>query len=269
MPLIIDTDIGSDVDDAIALAYALRSGLDVKLITTVHGPVEYRARVAKNLSSDLGYDVSVCSGLHEPITQKQIFLLGIENDLYGMDGRIVPTDGVDTLVRTVLAHDEITIAALGPLTNIATALQRAPEIATHIAQVYMMGNAIIDNGTWYLNYRAFNFKVDPEAVDIIIESDVPKTIITTGVAKQTFLLRNELATLPNNPAFDYIRRAAKAHMDVIGYDRVFCYDPLVIHHCIDDDITEKTQFGDVRVTTGLKKDFKKQLTLALGGEFHV
>jgi len=268
--LVIDTDIGSDVDDAIALAYALRSGLDVRLITTVHGPVEYRARIAKNLSADLGFDICVHAGERTPIKQRQIFTLGIENDCYAESRALVTEDaGVDALINELLAHSTSTIAALGPLTNIATALQRAPEIAKHIGHIYMMGSATVDGNKHYMNYRAHNFKVDPEAVDIVMEADVQKTIITTGVSKVTYLLRNELAKLPNNPAFDYIRRAAKAHMDAIGYDRVFCYDPLVIQHCIDDAVTEKAVFGNVRVTTGLKKDFKKQLTLALGGEFHV
>ena len=62
MALIIDTDIGTDIDDALALAFALKLGLDLKLITTVHGDTLLRAKIAKKLTQLLGADIPVAAG---------------------------------------------------------------------------------------------------------------------------------------------------------------------------------------------------------------
>ena len=67
--LIIDTDIGTDVDDAIALTYAIRSGIDIPLITTVHGNTTIRARIARKLVSLLGKDIPVVAGAEKPLKQ--------------------------------------------------------------------------------------------------------------------------------------------------------------------------------------------------------
>ena len=65
--LIIDTDIGTDIDDAIALVYAVRSGYDIPLITTVHGNTIRRALIAQKLASLLGADIPIAAGEKKPL----------------------------------------------------------------------------------------------------------------------------------------------------------------------------------------------------------
>ena len=182
MKLIIDTDIGTDPDDAIAIAYAIKSGVEIPLITTVHGNMNIRGNIAKKLTELLGADIPVAQGEGTPIKQTHIYWTGLEGKgfLNGKDSYDVRKDGVDALAESVYANKgEVNIAAIGPLTNIARAFERYPDLPEHINHVYMMGNAILCEHTYHLNYRSHNFKVDPEAIDQVMAADVSKTIITT------------------------------------------------------------------------------------------
>ncbi len=134
MTLIIDTDIGSDIDDAIALTYAVKSGIDIKLITTVHGPTTWRARLAKKLTQQLGAEIPVAIGCTAPIKQKQIFSSPLEESAdyaHLGDALSVEKNGIEALAQTITdnKHD-VTIAAIGPLTNLGTMFQPVSCIAT-------------------------------------------------------------------------------------------------------------------------------------------
>ncbi len=265
MTLIIDTDIGSDIDDAIALTYAVKSGMDVKLITTVHGPVEWRARLAKKLITQLGVDIPVASGISMPIKQKQIFSSPLEESVgyvHSNDALSVEENGIEALAQTITdnKHD-VTIAAIGPLTNLGTLFQKYPEMSKYVKQIYVMGNAIVTPEHYFLNYRAYNFKVDPEAADIVFASGLPITIVTTEICKKNYLSKEELESLKllKHPVFDYIADTGKRWLNFINYEQVFLYDPLVMHHYLDDNVTEKKEYGLVRVTTGVDVLFKERL----------
>lgn len=269
MALIIDTDIGTDIDDAIALAYAIKSGLEIKLITTVHEPAKTRARIAKKLSQQLGAEIPVAMGESKPLRQKQLYKTGLEGKGYIEKEEIldIREDGVDALIETILENkNNVTIASLGPLTNIARAFQKNPDLPKYINNIYVMGNAITTQDRYFLNYRAHNLKVDPEAADIVFNANVPKTIVTTEVCKENWLTKGELKKLKGNPALDYIREAGEKWLNYINYAISYLYDPLVIHHIIDDSVTKKLTYGNVRVTTGTIKPFKENLLKALTGD---
>ena len=140
--LIIDTDIGTDGDDALALAYALASGVDIALITTVHGNTQVRAKVAQHLIHLMGYTIPVIAGEQKPIKQSQIFWTGIEG--YGVPAMPdLPDHGVESIIQCVNEFkNNMSIVAIGPLTNIALALQKDPGLEKRINHLYIMGNAV-------------------------------------------------------------------------------------------------------------------------------
>ena len=78
--LIIDTDIGTDIDDALALVYAVRSGYNIPLITTVHGDTVRRAHIAKKLTHLLGADILVAAGEQKPLKQHHLYWYGDEGE---------------------------------------------------------------------------------------------------------------------------------------------------------------------------------------------
>jgi purine nucleosidase len=264
MALIIDTDIGSDIDDCIAIAHAVRSGIDVKLITTVHGDTQLRARIAKKLTNLLGTDIPIAAGKSMPIKQKHIYTIGTEQH-YLIDEEPIDMEGVERLAETIRRYPGIHIAAIGPMTNLACAFREYKDLPAKIGKIYAMGNAVLGEGNYFLNYRSHNFKVDPEATEEIFATNIPKTIVTTPVCKQSHLTRAHVDQFKDG-ALSYIAENATRWLEHIQYNEFFLYDPLTIHHYIDPRITEKRTFGNVQVTTRLNRNFSEQcMNTLLGG----
>lgn len=259
--IMIDTDIGTDIDDALALMMAIKSGMDIRLITTVHGDTKIRARITKKITKLLGKEIPVAYGEEIPIKQSHIFWLGNEgqdfvdnNDEYD----IIP-DAVDRIAETAYANKGMEIVAIGPLTNIAKALERYKGLENHISHIYMMGNAILHEDRYFINYRAHNFKVDPEAVDIVMRSDIEKTIITTEVSKQNYLREDDFTNIRSldGELYDYVCRSAKEWKKAIKCDVAYLYDPLTIYHHMGYGITKKKIVGDTAITIDADKSFKE------------
>ena len=182
---LIDTDTASD--DAVALMMALRApNIEVVAITTVAGNVnlEQATRNALTVAERCGVDVPVYAGLHRPIVRAP----SDATFFHGQDGmgdtnlppptRHAETEhAVDAIIRVINQHaGEITLVTLGPLSNIAAALIRAPEIAQQVAQCYVMGGAAntIGNITPAAEY---NIWCDPEAAQIVFQSGMPLLMI--------------------------------------------------------------------------------------------
>lgn len=267
-PLIIDTDIGEDIDDTLALAYAIKSKFDIKLISTVHGDTEKRAKIAKKVTNLLGVEIPVVYGERNPIKQKHIFSLGDGGKGFIDNGQKfdISGNGVERIAETIYENPGISVACIGPLTNLARVFERHKDLAAKVDEMYFMGNAIVARDNYYINFRAHNFKVDPEAVDIIFAAPVRKTIITTEVSKMNYLTRNELSNLVDGELGRYITEAGIFGLDRVGYENAHLYDPLALAHHSEKGLTERVRFGDIEITTGMKVDFKKQFIDILGGK---
>jgi inosine-uridine nucleoside N-ribohydrolase len=142
IPVILDTDIGDDIDDTFALLMLLRSKeLDLKLVVTDFGDTVYRARLAAKLLEAMGRpDVPVAVGVRQH--QKggaQAEWLG-DYALSQYPGK-VHSDGVQALIDTVMASkDPVTLIAIGPVPNLEVALQREPRLAQRARFVGMYGS---------------------------------------------------------------------------------------------------------------------------------
>jgi inosine-uridine nucleoside N-ribohydrolase len=147
VPVILDTDIGTDIDDTWALAMLLGCPeLDLRLVTTVSGDTTYRARIAAGILAAGGRDdVPVGIGVARPLTgaadgayPQRAF--ADEVDLARHAGG-VHEDGVGALIETVLGSPEpVTVVAIGPATNLAAALEREPRIVENARLVGMHGS---------------------------------------------------------------------------------------------------------------------------------
>lgn len=141
IPIILDTDLGSDIDDSWALAMLLRSPeLDTRLITTCTDNTPERAKlVAKMLEVEGRTDIPIGIGIEgndEPLAISQ----WVEHYNLGAYPGTLHEDGVGSMIDCIMSSDEpITIIAIGPLTNIAEALRREPEIASRARIVGMQG----------------------------------------------------------------------------------------------------------------------------------
>ena len=161
------------------------------------------------------------------------------------------------MVETVIRHkNNVNIACLGPLTNIARAFESYLTLPSFINTLYIMGHAdIIETKKGkqvYLNYRPHNFKVDPEAVDIVFASSVQKVVIPTKLAKKHWLRRDKFMSMPKtDPVGNYISLEGMRWLDKIGHENSFLYDPLTVAHHGNPKLTEKVSHDAVSVATAI------------------
>lgn len=204
--IIIDTDPGQDDAVAILLALASPDEIEVLGITAVAGNVplpltEKNARIVCELAGKP--DTKVFAGCDAPLTRKLVTAEHV-NGKTGLDGPTLPDPtmplqaghGVDFIIDTLRTHPEgtVSLCPLGPLTNIATALQRAPDIAGRIQEIVLMGGAYFEVGN-ITPAAEFNIFVDPEAADIVFKCGAPITVMPLDVTHKA------LVTKPRNDAF--------------------------------------------------------------------
>jgi inosine-uridine nucleoside N-ribohydrolase len=146
IPVILDTDIGTDIDDTWALAMLLGCPeLDLRLVVTATGDTTYRARLAAGIlaaggRSDVPIGVGIPTTLPENVPPTPQGRFADEIALAGHNGGVLE-DGVAALVDGVMGSDDpVTIIAIGPLTNVAAALEREPAIARNARFVGMHGS---------------------------------------------------------------------------------------------------------------------------------
>lgn len=206
--IIIDTDPGQDIDDLLAVVFALqRPELDIKAITTVTWPSDKRARLVKRLLRYMDRtNIPVAAGMQFPLrqfseqeTRNQYDLRSTMNH-YAFaepeDPRDQPgeTDAVDLIIRTVEQFPgEIGLACLAPLTNIACALRRKPGIADKIKYIAMMGGEIT------LNRAEHNVCFDYIAADVVLTSGVPIYLGTWDVTRRFVLSKADCERFRSSP----------------------------------------------------------------------
>ena len=194
-PTVLDTDIGSDVDDLLALTLLARAP-EVRLIgiTTVYGDTRLRARIARWTCDRLDRpDVTVIPGLGETLSGREIWWPGHEGvglaDLEGVPVAETPT-GVDYLCQTAREHaGQLDLIAIGPLTNVAAALRADPAFASNLHHLYIMG------GAFWLDRAEHNFKCDPEAANLVMRSGIPMSVAGLDVTKRVWVTEADLVAL--------------------------------------------------------------------------
>ncbi|MEO0763027.1 MAG: nucleoside hydrolase, partial [Pseudomonadota bacterium] len=203
--IIIDTDPGQD--DAVAILLALASAeLEVLAITAVAGnvPLDLTARNAR-IVCELAQrtDIAVYAGCDRPLTRNLVTAEHVHGKT-GLDGVTLPDpemdlaegDGVDAIIDLLRREEPgaITLCPLGPLTNIATAFTRAPDVVERVGGIVLMGGAYFEVGN-ITPAAEFNIYVDPEAAEIVFRSGVPITVLPLDVTHKA------LVTKARNEAF--------------------------------------------------------------------
>ena len=183
MPIIIDTDPGQD--DAVAILLALASPeIDVLGITAVAGnvPLRLTEKNARKICELAGKpETKVFSGAIRPMVRQLVTAEEVHGKT-GLNGPQLaePTmplqeqHAVDFIVETLMREESgtVTLCALGPLTNVAQALNREPKIAPRIKQIVLMGGGFFEGGN-VTPTAEFNIYVDPHAADVVLKSGIP------------------------------------------------------------------------------------------------
>jgi pyrimidine-specific ribonucleoside hydrolase len=258
--IIIDTDPG--IDDAMAIFLALRSPeLKVEAITPVAGnvPLDLTLPNALRLVEIAERtDVPVAAGASHPLL-RHLATAGHVHGVNGLAGVEFPEpktkpvhEAAPALIRRIVRENpgEITVVAVGPLTNVALALRADPELAHMIPAIAIMGGSL--SGGNMTPAAEFNLYVDPEAARIVFDANIPLTMVGLDVTRKCLvseqhITRLEVANNPVSQAAGKILRATYERMRHGGeVTDIALHDALAVASLIDHDvITRKDYYVEV------------------------
>ncbi|WP_210480834.1 nucleoside hydrolase [Naasia sp. SYSU D00948] len=248
--IILDTDLsmgepGSEIDDGFALALAAADPeLRLELITSVNGntDVETATLLSLELAERLGLsDVPVVRGAAAPLTRPDR-ARGAPEEIRERYGRHVPTPGyaaaaiADLVMRS---PGEITIVAIGPLTNVAAAIVLEPALAENVQEIVVMGGIFLGQTLQASMPGEFNVWVDPEAADTVLHSGAPLRWVGLDVTNRVRLTREHADRLAQGTGgfgpfaaeatVRWIERMRKEHPgDPSLSDSCAMHDPLAV-----------------------------------------
>jgi purine nucleosidase len=300
--IIIDTDPGLDDAVAILLALAAADELEVLGIVAVAGnlPLAQTERNARRVC-ELAQrrDVPVYAGcarplLRPPATAERIHAETSRDRLLLPEPTMAPAaqHGVDYLIQTLQSSDPgtVTLCALGPLTNIAVALAKAPEIAGRIAELVIMGGACFELGN-VTPAAEFNIHTDPHAAALAVDAGIPITMIPLDVTHQLSSTPARVAALQAlgnrcGPAVAALLSAFERNRRArFGARALALHDPAVIGHLLRPSLFDGREVNvaietrspltmgmtvvDWRGVTGRKPNLRFLNTVDADGFYHL
>lgn len=250
--IIIDTDPGQD--DAAAIMLALGSPeLDILGITTVAGNVPL-SRTSTNARIILEFcsrpEVKVFAGADRPIARPLITAEHVHGKT-GLDGPqlhepqmpLQAQHAVDFIVETLKREPAgtVTLCTLGPLTNIALALEKAPEIAGRVRELVMMGGGFFEGGN-ITPAAEFNIYVDPEAAAAVFKAGIPIVMMPLDVTHKVLTLKSRVEALraigsrPAKALVEMLDFFERFDVEKYGSDGGPLHDPTVIAYLLKPEL---------------------------------
>lgn len=265
--VVLDTDLGTDVDDAMALALLLGSGeVDLAAVTTVYGDTLLRARLVQRYAGLAGRRLPVWAGESATRSGREVWWAGHEGSLHpGLEAEHVEAgDGAASLITAVTSQPGRDVLAIGPLTNLAAALEQAPGMIGAARGFWLMG------GDFAAPEPEHNIRSDVDAAAAVFDSGAPIVIAGVDVTRtvrvearqleqiagagrlgaalaadidQWWKFWNETWNVPHDPV---------ATLALLRPDLVTLSEPGCVH-VSDDGVTthEVRPGGNVRVVVGL------------------
>lgn len=241
-PIILDTDIGTDVDDVVALGLALATpSIDLLAVTTVYVHAAPRARMVRAVLDVAGQGaIPIGVGADDTLLKRDpLYWAGWEGEGL-LDDATVDTPGassyalphaVDVIVETAMARPgEVTLLAIGPLTNVALALLREPRLATTLHRIVIMGG-LVQRRLDQLGqpYSEHNIRCDPEAADVVFQSGAPITLVPLDVTTQVRIRAADLERLSaGGPLAALVADQVRRYLAHVGRDWTNMHDPLAL-----------------------------------------
>lgn len=266
-PIIIDCDPGADDAIALFLAFAFPNELNVLGITTVAGnvPLSLTQTNARKICELAGQPtVPVFAGCPRPLLRPLITAEEVHGKT-GLDGielprptlPLQPEHAVQFLTRRLLnANEPITLATLGPLTNLAVALIQQPAIAQQIQEVVVMGGAVTQGNI--TPSAEFNFYVDPHAAQVVLSAGLPLTLVTLDVTHQAIATpaRMQAIAAINNAVSrattGLLKHYGEYDMQRYGTVGAFLHDPCVIAYLLRPELfTTRSTYVEVELASAL------------------
>jgi purine nucleosidase len=275
--VILDTDIGTDVDDLLALTFLLNSPeIELLGITAAYGNTSVRGKLAYRILSLAGREtIPVTLGDSQTLLHnRNIFWPGHEGKNAKVedipDTVLSKQSAVDFILETIRKHPgEIILCTVAPLTNIAQAIIRDPDTMSKVKHIVMMGGVFgFEDVTLSLPVSEHNFRCDPEAARVVFNSDLPITLFPLDVTLKTPFMREDLEQLrgQQHPLLSLVVQEIETWLEVIkklaGRDYCHLHDPLAAASIVDPGIVTQ------KVATSLKIECQGELTSGLSMADH-
>lgn len=267
--IIIDTDIGDDIDDVLAVVFALSSKeLEVLGITTVFGNAPKRAQIAKSLikvcnRSDIPIYAGSSDMLNVPIKEEYTPYLYTDNlaKLKYNEGH-----AIDFMAETIMENpNKVTIVTIGPLTNIALLIKEYPEAESKIKSLIFMGGAFCHH------YISWNISCDVDAAKKVFESGIDITAISRDVSLSCVMTEKDIKALgaKNTKSAEYICNMIELWRENAYYTKStslpILFDSLAIYAAFGDEFL-KFKYEHVLVED--KGRYTKGMTFVVNGEYN-
>ncbi len=265
--ILIDTDPG--IDDSLAMLLALASPeVQLEGLTVVHGNCSAEQGTTNALAVlELGgaVHIPVATGCDRPLVQPLLLAPETHGDTGVGYARLpdpkckpCPTHAVDFIIETVLASPgEITLVAIGPLTNLALAIRRQPAIIQAIPEIISMGGAIHHPGNT-TPLAEFNVYADPHAAHIVYHAGIPLTLAPLDVTYQCILTQQDVQRLLalGSPVAHFIADATRYYMGFHDeYQKIqgcVINDPLALAMAFAEQLVDcEEHFVDVDISGGV------------------
>jgi purine nucleosidase len=244
--VILDTDIGTDVDDALALSVLLGSqSVDLLGITTVYGDTQLRSKIAMHICDLVDRSVDTYVGESLPISGREVWMSGEEGKNYKDLNRFNPESqgAVEYLVDTIASNpNSIDIVAIGPLTNIARAIQISQDFESQVKRVWIMG------GDFTQSRVEHNFKCDIDAARVVLESNMQISILDLPNSQKTIIRTEEIDQIGRAPQLGPL-----LHSEIMSWiqprnqDWTIPHDPIAALALLAPEFFETSLAGQVKI----------------------
>lgn len=232
----IDTDIGGDIDDALALGLAIARKDEIHLlgVSTVFENTIARAKIAKTLFDMANMDVKVYAGEEMPYKVKKVFHDPVKKEKIPItyikevfDPAVIEKESaVEGLIKVLMENNDVTIVTIGALTNIAKLIKTHHACLKNIKEIVIMGGAI------GMNLNEFNLSCDPDATKIVLKSNFYKRMISLDVTFRCALTKEQI-----NQLFACQSDLLKTLMSMskMWKHGIFLHDPLALSEAITNE----------------------------------
>lgn len=242
--IVLDTDIGTDVDDLIALVLALNSPeIELAAVTCVHADVELRARMVRKALRLLGRDdVPVGLGIQLPLLRARPEYWAGHEGVGSVDlDETLPAlpHAVDLIIDLVTRRPgDVTLVPIGPLTNLAAAVIREPTIVAKARGVVMMGGTARLGNDPDMPWVEHNIRLDPEAAQVVFSAGWPIRMIGLDVTSQVTIRRDQMARIlaGGTPLHHLIADQIVRYMRLRHRDWTYLHDPLAVATIVDPSL---------------------------------
>lgn len=266
--ILIDTDPG--IDDAVALALAAKlPELRIVAITTEHGntDIDRATRNARLIASTAGIIAPIIPGAANPLVREP----HPARETHGAEGLgfVIPgqaaeneIDGAaEAIIAQVRGNHKLTVCCMGPLTNLATAIAFAPDIADALGPVFVMGGALGVPGT-QTPLSEFNWWSDPEAADFVLHANLDLRLVPLDVTRRIAIPGSAIRALieagkaDQEARFwaDALRFYAEFHREYEHFDGCVVNDALAIALAADPSLA---QWEEMRIDVSLSDDERR------------